>query len=67
MVEPFEVPRGWRRLSGLDFGYNNPTAGMFLARDPDGVYYWFLEHYERERTLDEHVSRLTELDGRKLT
>ena len=67
MVEPFEVPRGWRRLGGLDFAYNNPTSGVFLVRDPDGIYYWFLEHYEREPTLDEHVSRLTELVGRTLT
>ena len=66
VVEPFEIPRDWRRLGGIDFGYNNPTAGVFLARDPDGVYYWYGEHYERERTLDEHAARLTELGGREL-
>ncbi|PKB80422.1 MAG: hypothetical protein BZY88_08705 [SAR202 cluster bacterium Io17-Chloro-G9] len=36
-------------------------------RDPDGVNYWFLEHYERGRTMGEHVSRLTELDSQTLT
>jgi len=55
VVDPFEIPREWRRLGGIDFGYNNPTAGVFLARDPDGVYYWYGEHYERERTLDDHA------------
>ena len=67
VVEPFEIPREWRRLGGLDFGYNNPTAAVFLARDPDGVYYWYDEHYQREQTLGVHAAQLAARGGLELT
>jgi hypothetical protein len=58
VVEPFELPVGWERLGGLDFGYNHPTAGAFVARDGDGVYYLYAEHRESEKTLLYHSTVL---------
>ena len=54
-------------MGGLDFGYNNPTAGVFLARDPDGVYYWYAEHYRREAPLESHARELQAAGGSRFT
>ena len=62
-VEPFEVPVDWPRVGGIDLGFNNPTAGVLLARDPDGVWYWYQEHYLREATLDRHAAMLRAAGG----
>lgn len=40
-VEPFELPKWYRRVNGLDFGIDHPAAGVFCALDPegDGTFY----------------------------
>ena len=39
-VEPFALPEYWPRVCGLDFGWDHPTAAVWLAwdRDTDTVY-----------------------------
>jgi phage terminase large subunit-like protein len=39
-VAPFAIPDHWVRICGLDFGWDHPTAGSWLAwdRDTDTVY-----------------------------
>jgi len=34
-VEPFPIPSHWRRLVGLDFGWDHPAAAVWLAYDAD--------------------------------
>lgn len=63
VVDDFEVPESWERFGGIDFGWNHPTAGVFLARDEDGVYYWVGEHRERETTMGVHASMLRARGG----
>lgn len=63
VVEPFELPASWERYGGLDFGFNDPTAGAFLAKSPDGVYYWYDEHYLREETTQRHGAVLMAKGG----
>lgn len=40
MVEPFALPDLWPRIRGTDFGWDHPTANVWLAwdRDKDIVY-----------------------------
>jgi phage terminase large subunit-like protein len=40
VCEPFAIPNHWPQISGLDFGWDHPTAGAKLAwdRDADVVY-----------------------------
>jgi PBSX family phage terminase large subunit len=64
LVDDFDIPESWERYAGLDFGYNNPTAAPFLARNDDGVYFWFAEHYRRERTLAQHAVELVGKGGK---
>ncbi len=35
-VKPFEIPKWWPRINGLDFGIDHPAAGVFCAMDPEG-------------------------------
>ena len=42
MCEPFEIPAGWKRIAGLDFGRGeHPIACVWLAFDPEGVCYLY--------------------------
>lgn len=38
--EPFEIPKHWVQIGGLDFGWDHPTAAACLAwdRDADVIY-----------------------------
>jgi phage terminase large subunit-like protein len=38
--EPFEIPKHWVQIGGLDFGWDHPTAAVKLAfdRDTDTLY-----------------------------
>ena len=54
LVEPFDIPKDWLKIRGLDFGYNHPTAVIWLAKDPKtGVWYAYKELKKSELTLDE--------------
>lgn len=55
VVTPFEIPKHWRRVYGLDFGWRNPTAAVFLAHDTDSdVVYITGEYYKAEATPQTH-------------
>jgi hypothetical protein len=47
VVDPFTIPKHWTRVAGLDYGYKDPSAGVWFAVDPeDGslvVYDEFME------------------------
>ncbi len=40
VCQPFEIPRHWPQIIGIDFGFNHPFAAVKLAwdRDSDTVY-----------------------------
>lgn len=59
-VEPFRIPQGWLRIRGLDFGYNHPTAVLWLAKSPEGVWYAYRELKKSELTLDDIYSILSQ-------
>jgi phage terminase large subunit-like protein len=39
-IAPFQIPSHWPRIAGLDFGWDHPTACVWLAwdRDTDTIY-----------------------------
>ena len=61
VVEPFEIPVDWRRIIGVDFGYNNPTAAIWLAVNPDGVVYAYREYYKRGKLPEESGNEIKQL------
>jgi len=52
VVDPFDVPHGWERFGGMDFGKTNPTAIICLAEDPTtNIFYLYKEFYRSETPL----------------
>jgi phage terminase large subunit-like protein len=50
-VEPFEIPKHWAQIGGLDFGWDHPSAGVKLAWDKDAdIIYVTAAHRQREQT-----------------
>lgn len=46
-VEPFEIPKKWKRIISCDFGRRDPTAYIAGAIDPDNdILYLYDEYYK---------------------
>lgn len=58
ICDPFDIPEDWRRLGGVDHGYNNPNVILKAAMSPDDVIYIYEEHYERNRLLSHHAENM---------
>ena len=52
VVEPFELPRWWRRFRSIDWGYNDPCAVLWHAVDGEGRVYTYRELYLRFTRAD---------------
>ena len=56
MIEPFELPDHWPRIAGLDFGYDHPTAVIWLAWDREtDTSYLYHEYRERQLNAQQHA------------
>lgn len=58
VIEPFDIPRDWYKLRGLDFGYSNEFCCLWVAKDRDGRYYVYDEHYASQKAIDDHVHEI---------
>ena len=65
IVDPFPIPHDWAHAAGIDFGFNHPTAAVWAARDPDGVYYIYREHRKSGELLATHHQALIKPNGQK--
>lgn len=45
VIEPFTIPRHWRRYRSFDFGYAKPFAVQWWAIDEDGIAYLYRQLY----------------------
>lgn len=43
--QPFPFPKFWRKLAGLDFGWDHPTASVWAAYDPDSDTIYLYDAY----------------------
>ena len=50
VVEPFEIPAGWVRARGLDYGYADPFACVWGAWSNDGALFVYRELYGSRMT-----------------
>lgn len=53
-------PADWWKIRGIDFGFGQPFCCLWVARDHDGRYWVYDEHYESGRPLDYHIERMKE-------
>lgn len=50
-VEPFDIPRHWVQICGIDFGWDHPSAAVRIAWDRDSdVIYVTAAHRQKEQT-----------------
>jgi hypothetical protein len=45
VIEPFKIPKSWRRWRSFDFGYARPFSVGWWAMDNDGAFYRYDELY----------------------
>jgi len=60
---PFEIPREWRRIRSIDFGYTNPFCCQWWAIDPDGRMYLYREIYQTQRLVADLTKQIIALSG----
>lgn len=65
LVEPFEIPREWRRYRSIDFGLTNPFVCQWWAADHDGRLYMYRDLYMTQRTVKVHANQINRLTGRE--
>lgn len=61
VIDPFEVPKTWRRDWLIDYGYRNPLACIKIVTDFDDNYYVIDEHYEREQIISYHAKKIKDM------
>jgi phage terminase large subunit-like protein len=62
-IDPIAIPEHFRRCYALDFGFQEPTAIVWLAIDPEtDVVYAYAEHYLREQPPMVHAGVIKERD-----
>lgn len=55
VIEPFDIPQGWKRYRSYDFGYGKPFSCAWWVQDYEGVLYRILELYGCTATPNEGV------------
>ena len=55
VINPFEIPDGWKIYRAFDWGYNKPFACGWYAVDYEGIIYHILELYGCNGTPNEGV------------
>lgn len=67
VVEPFAIPREWKRFRMLDEGYNDPFVCLWAAIDPDENIYIYREFIKSKLLSSEQATKTKELsDGEKI-
>jgi phage terminase large subunit-like protein len=57
-VDRFDIPKSWRKLYGLDVGWNK-TAAIWLAQDPNtNIWYAYGEYYKGESEPSSHAATI---------
>lgn len=51
VVEPFEIPRHWPQIVGIDFGHDHPFGAARLAWDRDSDIVYLVSDYGESRVL----------------
>lgn len=57
VVEPFEVPKHWKRYIAMDWGSNKPFAVGWFAQDEDGRSYMYRELYMNSQEFEQEFGK----------
>lgn len=58
-IDPFPIPQTWPRVASIDFGWEDPTAVLWMAINPDTrEKYVYSEHYASHQTTGQHAEAI---------
>lgn len=64
VVDPFEIPRHWPQIIGIDFGTDHPFAAALLAWDRDSDTVYLTHEYKERRAIPAiHASAIKRWKG----
>ncbi len=59
ICDAFDIPEKWKRCLGMDFGWTNPTAAVWMAQNPDSmVWYVYSEYAMSELSPQSHANTI---------
>jgi phage terminase large subunit len=58
-----EIPKSWRRMRSIDFGFTNPFVCQWWAIDPDGRLYLYREIFRTQVPVEDHAKRINDLSN----
>ena len=63
LINRFAIPRNWRRIRVIDFGFTNPFVCQWWAIDGDGDMYLYREIFMSGRTVVVHARQIKDLSS----
>lgn len=60
LVDPFKVPRHWRKIRSIDFGFVAPFVCQWWAISPKNEMYLYRQLYHTGRLIEDHAALITE-------
>lgn len=61
VIEPFEIPKTWRLIRGIDFGTVHPFVMLWGAIDEDNRLYIYREYYKTNTLIKNHAEKIKRL------
>jgi PBSX family phage terminase large subunit len=61
LIDRFPIPKEWRRIRVVDFGYTNAFVCQWWALDGDGRAYRYREIYRTQRICEDHARHMVAL------
>lgn len=63
IIPPFQIPIGWERVKGIDYGYASESSCIWSAIDPsDGTLIVYRELYQKNLTGVDLAQLITEME-----
>lgn len=63
IIDHFDIPRDWRRVLGIDFGYTNSFVAQWWALDHDDRIYLYREWVRSKMMVEHHAARIKGMIG----
>lgn len=61
VIPRFVIPKAWRRVRAIDFGFTNPFVCQWWAIDNDGRAYLYREIYRTRTLVEDHAREIVRL------
>lgn len=63
IVDPFDIPKDWRRIRAIDLGYVNPRVCLWIAIDNDGGMWVYRQIYRSRQKAPDFGAQIIRLSS----